>query len=267
MTLGTIGCGNMAKAILGGAINSGSLPTENILIKSSTEPSTQATASSLGATACFDLNTLVENSDVIIIGVKPGVVAGVLSDVTATGKASADTLFISIAAGLSLSTLEAQLPVGAKIIRTMPNTPTLVAEGMIAYTPNSHCEVKDEEVLHSLLSSSASLAKVPEAHMNAVTGLSGSGPAYVYTFIEALADGAVKEGLPRHQALELAAKTVLGGAKMVLETGTHPAVLRDNVASPGGTTIAGITALEQNGFRNATIQAVTSSAKRSKELG
>lgn len=266
MTLGTIGCGNMSKAILGGAISSNSLPAEHILIKSSTEASTQATANLLGVTACFDLDKLVVSSDVIIIGVKPGVVAEVLSAVKASGKVTANTVFISIVAGLSLSTLESQLPAGTKIIRTMPNTPTLVGEGMIAYTPNSHCDAKDEETLKKLLSSAASLAKVPEAHMNAVTGLSGSGPAYVYTFIEALADGAVKEGLPRAQALELAAKTVLGSAKMVLETGTHPAQLRDNVASPGGTTIAGIAALEENGFRNATIQAVASSAKRSKEL-
>ena len=266
MTLGTIGCGNMSKAILGGAISSNSLPAEQILIKSSTEKSTQATAKLLGVTACFDLDKLVANSDVIIIGVKPGVVAEVLSAVKASGKVTENTLFISIVAGLSLSTLESQLPAGTKIIRTMPNTPTLVGEGMIAYTPNTHCDTKDEEVLKTLLTSAASLAKVPEAHMNAVTGLSGSGPAYVYTFIEALADGAVKEGLPRLQALELAAKTVLGSAKMVLETGIHPAKLRDNVASPGGTTIAGIAALEEHGFRNATIKAVASSAKRSKEL-
>jgi len=138
---------------------------------------------------------------------------------------------------------------------------------MIAFCPNANCSQEDEATLYHLLEASASLTKIPESLMDVVTGLSGSGPAYVYTFIEALADGAVKEGLPRTQALELAAKTVLGSAKMVTETGLHPAVLRDQVTSPGGTTIAGVASLEENGLRNAAIQAVKAATNRSKELG
>lgn len=266
MKLGIIGCGNMGKAIVAGAIHTNTISSDNVFIKNYTVESTQSTSNTLKANACATLTELLEKSDAVIIGVKPYAFPELLAEVTHLDLSIKNTLFISIAAGVTMNTLESGLPVGSKIIRTMPNTPTLVGAGMIAFTPNQACNSEDESALKTLLSGSASLTKVPESQMDAVTGLSGSGPAYVYTFIEALADGAVKEGLPRAQALELAAKTVLGGAKMVLETGTHPGVLRDQVTSPGGTTIAGVAALEENGFRNATIKAVEMAVKRSREL-
>lgn len=265
MTIGIIGCGNMAIAIAQGAIKAGAIENQALWVKNSTLESSERAAKILQANAAKNLAELVKKSDVLLLATKPNLLPYVLSELSALS--IKNKLIISIAAGVSLRSIEGFLGVEQAIIRTMPNTPTLVKKGIIAYTPNAKCSQKDEERLIQLLQSSASLSKIPENLMDAVTGLSGSGPAYVYTFIEALADGAVAEGIPRPQALELAAKTVLGSAKMVLETGLHPAQLRDQVTSPGGTTIAAVTKLEEKGFRHATIEAVRASAKRSRELG
>lgn len=267
MKLGIIGCGNMGKAIAAGAINSKAVDESNLYIKNYSPETTQAAAEFLNAHACTSMAELIEKTDTIILGVKPQSLLIVLEEISQSGADTSNTLFISIVAGTKLSTIEQQLPAHSRIIRTMPNTPTMVGEGMIAYTLSASCKQGDEATLLRLLESSASLTQVPEHLMDAVTGLSGSGPAYVYTFIESLADGALKQGIPKAQALELAAKTVLGSAKMVIESELHPSVLRDQVTSPGGTTITGLAELEAQGFRNATLKAVEAATKRSKELG
>lgn len=254
----------MGKAIIAGAIKAKAVKADEVWIRNSNYTSSYEVAQKLGVKTADSIQDLADKVDIIILGTKPAMISTVLAGINQLDLQS--KLFISIAAGVTLHAMEGYLGGEHKIIRTMPNTPTLVGEGVIAYTPNALCEERDLENLISLLESSATLTKIPEPLMNAITGLSGSGPAYVYTFIEALADGAVKEGLPRAQALELAAKTVLGGAKMVLDSGIHPALLRDQVTSPGGTTIAAIASLEENGFRNATIKAVETAAKRSREL-
>ncbi|MCE9518374.1 MAG: pyrroline-5-carboxylate reductase, partial [Verrucomicrobia bacterium] len=175
-------------------------------------------------------------------------------------------LFLSIAAGLTLKQLEAWLGGNHRVIRSMPNTPALVLQGASAFARGSKATDKDAAAAKSILGAVGTVSEVTEVLLDAVTGLSGSGPAYVYTVIEAMADGGVLMGLPRAAALQLAAQTVAGAAQMVLQTGKHPAALRDEVASPGGTTIAGLEQLEKQGLRNALVQAVRKATERSKEM-
>ena len=175
-------------------------------------------------------------------------------------------LIVSIAAGVSIATLEAGLGPDRRIVRVMPNTPALVGEGASGYCLGTHARESDEATVRKCLDSVGRAYRVPESLLDAVTGLSGSGPAFVYVMIEALSDGGVRVGLPRDVATTLAAQTVLGAAKMVLETGLHTGVLKDQVTSPGGTTIAGLHALERGGVRAALIDAVEAATRRSAEL-
>jgi pyrroline-5-carboxylate reductase len=176
-------------------------------------------------------------------------------------------LVISIAAGITLAALEDAAGVQDRVIRAMPNTPALVGKGAAGFCLGTRATREDAAVAKHLLGSTGLAVEVPERLMNAVTGLSGSGPAYIYLVIEALADGGVRMGIPRADAIQLAAQTVLGAAAMVMETGQHPAVLKDMVTSPGGTTIAGLAELERNGLRSALIEAVTAATRRADELG
>ena len=175
-------------------------------------------------------------------------------------------LVISIAAGVTLTSLEAALPESARVIRVMPNTPCLVGEMAAGFSAGSRAEPEDMNLVGTLLNTLGTAMPCEEKLLNAVTGLSGSGPAYIFVLIEALADGGVRQGIPRATALSLAAQTVKGAAQMVLETGKHPGILKDQVCSPGGTTIAGVEALENGGFRAATIAAVSAATKRADEL-
>jgi pyrroline-5-carboxylate reductase len=176
-------------------------------------------------------------------------------------------VLISIAAGVPLARLEQGLPEKARVIRVMPNTPALIAAGASAYAPGKHATPEDADLAGRLLSAVGLALPVKESLLDAVTGLSGSGPAYVYQFIEALSDGGVATGLPREVATRLAAQTVLGAARMVLETGLHPGVLKDQVTSPGGTTIEGLHELEKGGMRGAVMNAVRAATERSRKLG
>ncbi|MDE0569515.1 MAG: pyrroline-5-carboxylate reductase, partial [Verrucomicrobiales bacterium] len=176
-------------------------------------------------------------------------------------------LFISIAAGLQLMDLEESLGESARVIRVMPNTPALVGKGASAFSRGTKANDEDTNFVINILGSVGKVLEVPEKQIDAITGLSGSGPAYIYTVIEALADGGVLVGLPEDQALLLAAQTVSGAAEMILQTGEHPASLRDQVASPGGTTVAGLAALESGKLRATLIDAVRAATLRSKELG
>ena len=204
-------------------------------------------------------------ANVLILAVKPQVLPAALKELAE--QIGPDQLVVSIAAGIRLSVLESGLRPGTRVIRVMPNTPCLVGAGACGISTGSHATSRDMEIVSALLESVGIVEVIPEKLMDALTGLSGSGPAYVFQMIEALSDGGVLMGLPRKTATRLAAQTLLGSARMVLETGEHPGQLKDAVTSPGGTTIAGIHALESGGLRTALMNAVRASAIRSAELG
>jgi pyrroline-5-carboxylate reductase len=260
---GFIGAGKMATAIIQGMIRDG---TSTELIAAS-DPNPMIRAALLGETGVctFDSNAeVVGQSQVVVLAVKPQTMAPVLAELRPL--LTPDHLVVSVAAGVSLATLTNGLGPDRRIIRAMPNTPALVGQGAAAYSLGSNAKESDAATVAGCLESIGIAFRVPESLLDAVTGLSGSGPAFVYIMIEALADGGVRAGLPREMAQALAAQTVLGSAKMVLETGQHPGLLKDQVASPGGTTIAGIHALEKGGVRAAFIDAVEAAYKRSIEL-
>jgi pyrroline-5-carboxylate reductase len=260
---GFIGAGKMATAIIQGMIRDGTSP--ELISASDPSPKTRATLVGETGVSSFDSNAeVVSQSNVIVLAVKPQMMAPVLAELRPL--VTPDHLVVSVAAGVSLATLTNGLGPDRRIVRAMPNTPALVGEGASAYCLGPNTKDGDDAVVAACFNSIGLAFRVPESQLDAVTGLSGSGPAFVYVMIEALADGGVRAGLPREMAQALAAQTVLGSAKMVLETGLHPGLLKDQVASPGGTTIAGLHALEKGGVRAALIDAVEAAYKRSIEL-
>lgn len=223
------------------------------------------TAQQLGVQTMKSNPEAVQKSDIILLAVKPQVMDEVLGEISPHIDPKRHTV-ISIAAGIPIARMEEALPQGAPVVRVMPNTPAQVLEGASAVALGSHAGEQHREIAHAIFGASGLVVDVPEKLIDAVTALSGSGPAYVFVFIEALADAGVNLGLPRTVALKLTAQTLLGAAKMVLETGKHPGELKDMVTSPGGTTIAGLSVLESRAFRGAVIDAVASAHKRAKEL-
>jgi pyrroline-5-carboxylate reductase len=260
--LGFIGVGNMGGAIIRGLLAVGQVSREN-LVYYDPDPARQAQMADLGVPTARD-NSEVMQAPVVILAIKPQVMGAVVAEVK--GFARPSHLIISIAAGVTLAALEEAFP-ESRVIRVMPNTPTLVGAGMAALAPGRGITPEDLALAQELFQAVGEVVVVEERLMDAVTGLSGSGPAFVAVFIEALADGGVKMGLPRPLALTLATQTVLGTARLCHEQEMHPAVLKDLVTSPGGTTIAGLHALESSGFRGAVMNAVSAAAARSKELG
>lgn len=260
MKLGVIGVGNMGAAIIRGYIAGGASPSD-IWIYQRNEEKRSAFAAETGVNACSSASELADKCDAVLIAVKPAQVR----DVTAQIKDKlADRLLISIAAGLTVDQLvEAG---GHKVVRVMPNTPSQVGSGMSALCRNDQVSDTEFAEVMKIFESVGKAAEVQESLFDAVTGLSGSGPAYVYLFIEALADGGVLAGLPRPMAIEFAAQTVAGAAQMVLETGRHPGELKDAVCSPGGTTIEGVRNLEAGGFRSTVVEAVMAAAEKSEEM-
>lgn len=254
MKMTFIGCGNMGSAIMGGILKSGLASKEDITGADPYAPARKKAEEQLGIKTSDDNSKAVVGADVVLIAVKPqGLEKAVKGlDQVITG----EQLVISIVAGQSLERLEGLLGADKKIVRVMPNTPALVGEGISAWCVNSHVTDADKETVEKVLTSFGEAEEVPENLMGVVTSLSGSSPAYVFEFIEAMADAAVLDGMPRAQAYHFAAQTVLGSAKMVLETGKHPGELKDMVCSPAGTTIAGVAALEKGGFRGTVIEAV-----------
>lgn len=266
MKLGVIGCGKMGTALVEGAVRAGVTKSADITGCDPFPAARDAFVKSTGATIAEDATGVAAASEVILLATKPQDIAGALSEI-AGAAAGKPLLVISIAAGVTLAALENAAPENIRIIRAMPNTPALVGKGAAGYCLGSRATAEDATVAEALLGAVGVSVKVPEKLMDAVTGLSGSGPAYIYLVIEALADGGVKAGLPRADAIRLAAQTVAGAAAMVLETGEHPAVLKDMVTSPGGTTIAGLAELEKAGVRSGFIGAVDAATRRSAELG
>jgi pyrroline-5-carboxylate reductase len=261
---GFIGAGKMATALARGMIRAGTATANSIVASDPLEATRAAIVQETGVSIAENNLDLVRQSQVIVLAVKPQSMAEVLEQIRPV--VGADHLVISIAAGVTLTTIGAALGADRRIVRVMPNTPALVGEGASGYCMGPHVRPGDEEVVRSCLAAVGRAHRVPESMLDAVTGLSGSGPAFVYMIIEALSDGGVRVGLPRDIATALAAQTVLGAAKMVLETGLHPGVLKDQVTSPGGTTIAGLHALERGGLRSALIDAVQAATLRSAEL-
>ena len=263
--IGFLGAGQMASALAGGWAKAGLLDGAK---SRAADPYPEARAKFEQATGVRTVEAnrdVAAACDVLVLAVKPQVMSAVLNDLRPS--LSGKHLIISIAAGVTLQTLAAGLGDKTRLVRVMPNTPCLVGASATGYSPGANATAEDVELVGRLFGSVGRAFSVAEPQLDAVTGLSGSGPAFVYVFIEAMADGGVRCGLPRDVALTLAAQTVLGSAKMILETGQHPGVLKDSVASPGGTTIAGLHALERAGLRAAAMDAIEAATKRSQELG
>lgn len=265
LTIGFLGAGKMATALARGLIRAKLVEPANVFASDPTAASRAAFAKETGGQAVASNIEVVKSVQVILLAVKPDQVAPVLREVNEVF--SARHLLISIAAGVSLAKMEAALSAGARVIRVMPNTPALVGESASAFALGKSATPADGDLAQKLFSAVGVALPVKESLLDAVTGLSGSGPAYVYQFIEALSDGGVAAGLPREVAMKLAAQTVLGGAKMVLETGLHPGALKDQVTSPGGTTIEGVHELEQGRLRGTVMNAVRAATDKSKQLG
>ncbi len=262
--IGLLGAGNMAEALIRGLLASGTVAPENLRASDSREDRLQEVRETHHIETTPFNDALVSWADVVVLAVKPQVLPDVLDQV---GGALGGKLLISIAAGVTTSNLAARSAPGTRVIRTMPNTAAIAQAGATAIAAGPHASAADLDLARNLFEAVGRAVVVAETLLDAVTGLSGSGPAYVMLFIEGLADGGVKAGLPRDIALTLAAQTVFGAAKLLVEQGEHPARLRDMVTSPGGTTITGLAELERVGVRHACISAVTAATQRSVELG
>ena len=259
-----IGGGQMAEAMIGGLLSGQVCSAESIWATDPVAERRDHLKSQFGIRVGSANRAAVAWADVVVLAVKPQTLQVVLSDL---GPSLAHALVISIVAGVTIRTIAEQIAGAMRVVRAMPNTPAVVREGMTALAMGSAVSEDDSQIARTVFEAVGRVVLVEERLMDAVTGLSGSGPAYVFLAIESLADGGVKMGLPRQVAELLAAQTVLGAARLVLESGMHPAQLKDRVASPGGTTIAGLHQLEQGRFRATLMSAVEAATIRSKELG
>ncbi|MGO5075294.1 pyrroline-5-carboxylate reductase [Clostridium sporogenes] len=262
--IGFIGAGNMGQAMVGGIVNSKLVVSENIILSDLNEKALAAANEKFGVRVTTDSNELAKEADILVLSVKPNLYPIVIKGIKDSVKK--DVIVVTIAAGKALEDTENMFGKRIKIVRVMPNTPALVGEGMAAICPNDLVSKGETEEVISIFESFGKAEIVGEKLMDSVTAVSGSSPAYVYMFIEAMADAAVLEGMPRDKAYKFAAQAVLGSAKMVLETGMHPGALKDMVCSPGGTTIEAVATLEKHGFRNAIIEAMRDCAIKSKEM-
>jgi pyrroline-5-carboxylate reductase len=264
-TVGFIGAGNMAEAMIKGLLHAGVVAPEQI---AASEPRRERVAelkSKYGIHATAHNEDAMRRSEIVVLSVKPQILVPVCDEISPWVKPHG--LVISIAAGVPISVIEGHLPARTRLVRAMPNTPALVGAGATALAAGSLATDDDLQTAHRIFDSIGKTVVLDEGQLDAVTGLSGSGPAYVFLIIEALSDAGVKMGLSRYNAQALAAQTVLGSAKLLLETGEHPGRLKDMVTSPGGTAIAGLHTLEAGGLRTTLINAVEAATRRSRELG
>ena len=264
MKIGFIGLGNMgaslAKAVLQAKTGA------QILLANRSQAKVDAFITNFGGQASSNEEIFAE-ADVIFLGVKPAQFSDLLSQYQTILEKRESLLLISMAAGLNLEKLARLLPIHHRIIRIMPNTPVAIGQGVISYALSENCRAEDKEIFCQLLAKAGLLVELGDGLIDAATGLAGCGPAFVYLFIEAMADAGVQTGLPRETALKMAAQTVVGAGQMVLESQQHPGVLKDQVCSPGGSTIAGVASLEEHAFRGTVMDAVYQSYKRTQELG
>lgn len=260
---GFIGAGQMATALARGFVKSGFLPSERIVASDPIAETRHRFIEETGGRCAASNADVAREADVLFLAVKPQQMPAVLEELSSV--VSARHLIVSIAAGVPLKAMS-RLGASARLVRVMPNTPCLLGEGASAFALGGGATDEDARLVEQMLATVGLAARVPEKLLDAVTGLSGSGPAYAYLMIEALSDGGVRMGLPRDVATRLAAQTLLGAARMVLETGKHPGALKDAVTSPGGTTIAGLHELERGGLRGCLMNAVEAATLRATEL-
>lgn len=263
--MGFIGTGNMAEALIKGLLQAGALRPERLHGSDPRRVRCDEMRARYGINVTTHNEDVMRRADIVVLSVKPQILTKVCDEISPHLRPRA--LVVSIAAGVPVAVLEAHLPRGTRVVRVMPNTPALVGAGATAIAAGGHATEEDLQVTRRIFDSVGMTVVLDEEQLDAVTGLSGSGPAYVFLVIEALSDAGVKVGLSRYNALALAAQTVLGSAKLLLETGTHPGQLKDMVTSPGGTAIAGLHTLEAGGLRTTLINAVEAATRRSRELG
>ena len=254
----------MAEAILAGLLKGGVIPAGSLYVSDHKAARAEELRVRYGVHACVGADAFLREVDVLVLAIKPQAAKTAMDEVR--GKLGADVLILSIVAGLTLAEMEQAFPQNP-VVRVMPNTPLAVGEGMSAFSCGTHAITLHRAMVEQILSAAGRVVEVKEAAMDAVTGLSGSGPAFAFLMMDALASGGIAAGLPQQTARLLAAQTLLGAAKMVLETGSHPEELRDAVTSPAGTTLAGVRIIEQRGVRGALMDAVIAAAERSRELG
>lgn len=263
--VGLIGAGNMAGALVRGLLASGTLTKEQLRVSDVRKERLEELSKAHGIVTTLDNRELVSWANLLVLSVKPQVMDRVLDDVGASIRP--DTLVVSIAAGVPIRSIESRLHTGVRVVRAMPNTASIVLAGATGIAPGAHATEEDVAAAKTLFDATGRSVVLDESLIDAVTGLSGSGPAYIMLMIEAMADGGVKVGLHRDTALLLAAQTVYGSAKLLLETGEHPGRLKDMVTSPGGTAIVGLHTLEAGGLRRTLIDAVENATLRATELG
>ena len=264
-TFGFLGAGRMATALAGGMVKAGLIKSRQLVASDVFPAAAKAFAKATGGKALKTNGEVLRKANVIVVAVKPHQVLEMVGELAE--EATSKHLFISIATGITLAQLENALGKKAHVIRVMPNTPALVGEGAAGFSRGQRATTADAKLAAQVLGAVGLAVEVPEELINAITGLSGSGPAYGFQIIEALSDGGVAVGLPRELATKLAAQTMLGAAKMVLETGEHPGTLKDMVTSPGGTTIEGLHELEAAGLRNGLMNAVRAASDKAAALG
>lgn len=259
--IGFIGCGNMGSSIVGGLIKSGFLAADDIIVSTKTEFSAERLKNEFKVDTTLDSKIVVKEANTLILAVKPYLYKEIIEEIKS--ELNKDKLIITIAAGVTINNMEEWLGDDFKIIRTMPNTPALVGEAISAICPNSNVNSEELKYCFEIFESFGECVQLEEKDFHGFIALCGSSPAYVFMFIEAMADGAVKLGIPRAKAYKMAAQSVLGSAKMVLDTGKHPGELKDMVCSPGGTTIDAVVELEKLGFRSSVIEAMKKCADKS----
>ena len=264
-SIGFIGAGNMAEALIRGLVKGGHVASHKITASAPRNERLAELVEAYGVAVTRDNREVAQASSIVVLSVKPQILDKVLREVGDQLKPG--TLVISIAAGVDTETIEATVPDGVRVVRAMPNTPALVGAGATAISGGKRASDDDLAIARAMFDAVGITVQLEETHLDAVTGLSGSGPAYIFLILEALADAGVKVGLSRRNAQRLAAQTVMGSAKMLLETDEHVGHLKDMVTSPGGTAIAGLHTLEEGGLRTTLINAVETATKRARELG
>ncbi|XP_066121611.1 pyrroline-5-carboxylate reductase 3 [Saccopteryx bilineata] len=262
-SVGFVGAGRMAEAIAQGLIRAGKVEAQQVLASAPTDRNL-CRFRALGCQTTHSNQEVLQSCSVVFFATKPHILPGVLAEVAPV--VTSEHILVSVAAGVSLSVLEELLPPAARVLRVLPNLPCMVQEGAIVIARGRRAGSSEAELLQTLLEACGQCEEVPEAYVDIHTALSGSGVAFVCMFSEALAEGAIKMGMPSGMAHRIATQTLLGTAKMLLQKGQHPAQLRTDVCTPGGTTIYGLHALEQGGLRAATMSAVEAATSRAKEL-
>ena len=264
-TIGFIGAGNMAEALIRGLVKGNHIPAGSVLASGPRRERLEELRHKYAIETLTDNQAVARRCNIVVLSVKPQIMDKVLREIGDQLKSG--TLVISIAAGVDTATIEEAVADGVRVVRAMPNTPALVGAGATAVSGGKYASEADMATARAMFDAVGITVELEEIHLDAVTGLSGSGPAYVFLILEALSDAGVKVGLARRNAQKLAAQTVMGSAKMLLETDEHPGKLKDMVTSPGGTAIAGLHTLEEGGLRTTLINAVETATKRSRELG